>query len=263
MSPKKNAPTVKAGIAPVLPYSGLARVYDWLMEAVDYDGWLDYVEAILKRLNVRPSRVFDLACGTGTAAIALAQRGYQVLGVDLSGEMLQAARIKASRQRVKVDFLEADLRSFQPRFKGDLALLFQDGLNYLNDEDELFTVFRRVFDSLNPGGALIFDLTYPGFYRQTEGTHVSWAEESRFTLIWETSYSKQEMTWDVLLTVFYREEDNCYRKFQEHHREREFERSRVIDLLRESGFTFKDVFPTFSFDTPGAGDPKLTFAAIK
>lgn len=76
-------------------YEKVALIYDYLMQGVDYEGWADYIEGINLHLNFQPSRILDLACGTGAGTLALAARGYDVVGLDISWEMLEIARKKA------------------------------------------------------------------------------------------------------------------------------------------------------------------------
>ncbi len=76
-------------------YEKVALIYDYLMQGVDYEGWADYIEGINRHLNFQPSRILDLACGTGAGTLALAARGYEVVGLDISWEMLEIARKKA------------------------------------------------------------------------------------------------------------------------------------------------------------------------
>ena len=78
-------------------YSALAAHYDALTDDVQYDAWADYAEHIFARLGVSPKLVLDLACGTGSLSLRMAQRGYEMIGVDLSPDMLAAASQSAGR----------------------------------------------------------------------------------------------------------------------------------------------------------------------
>ena len=76
-------------------YNHFAYIYDVLMDDVDYSGWVDYIERILKIYGVKPARIVDLACGTGNITIMLKARGYDVIGIDQSEDMLSVAKDKA------------------------------------------------------------------------------------------------------------------------------------------------------------------------
>ena len=72
-------------------YDFLAGCYDELTYDVDYSAWADYVEKHFRRCPLPGKTVLDLACGTGSLTRELAERGYEMIGVDQSPEMLAAA----------------------------------------------------------------------------------------------------------------------------------------------------------------------------
>jgi hypothetical protein len=92
---------------------------------------------------------------------------------------------------------------------------------------------------------------------------VSWADDKDFTLIWESIYRRTEAIWEVALTVFYREDVPVYRKFQEKHREKDFEPELVRLLLKKTGFSLLGLYPSFKMDPACGSEPKLTFVAEK
>ncbi len=241
------------------PYAGFAAIYDRIMAGVDYEGWADYVESLLKRCGCKPRSIIDLACGTGSSALPFSARGYRVSAVDSSEEMLKVARTRAAEAGRHIDFRLMDLRELCLPDQYDLALLFQDGLNYLLAEEELLKAFTGVRALLRPGGLFIFDLTRPSLRRQGEEVSVCWADEAEFTLIWESSYEGASETWNLFLTVFAAAGDGLYRKFQERHRERDYPPELVSRLLEEAGFNILKILPTFKLTPAGAGEPKLTF----
>ena len=243
------------------PYAGFAAIYDRIMEGVDYESWADYIETLLQRFNRRPRSLVDLACGTGSSALPFAVRGYRVTAVDLSEAMLQVARAKSTAAGLQVDFRRMDLRELSLAGPYDLALLFQDGLNYLLAEQELLQAFSGVRKMLRPGGLFIFDLTRPSLRPHDGELSVCWADEADFTLIWESRYDKAAETWEILVTVFQLEDGGLYRKFQERHREKDYPPELVIRLLREAGFKLLEIYPTFRHTPATGNEPKLTFVA--
>ena len=79
-------------------YTAFATVYDRLMVDVDYPAWAAFYETILSLYGIRGGKVCECACGTGSLTIPLAQKGFQMTGVDLSEEMLFEASQKARRE---------------------------------------------------------------------------------------------------------------------------------------------------------------------
>ena len=251
----------KANPAKAAPYSGFAAIYDQIMAGVDYEGWVDYVESLLQHFEYRPQLVIDLACGTGSSTLPLAARGYRASGIDLSGEMLQLARAKAARAGLTVDFQQGDLRSLPREKRYDLALLFQDGLNYLLTEAELSCAFTGVRKLLSPGGYFIFDLTRPSARNRSEELSFYWADEEGYTLIWESCYRGATDIWEIFLTLFIAEKGGLYRKLQEQHREKDYPPETVERVLEAAGFELLQICPTYRVDRAGGDEPKLTFVA--
>lgn len=243
------------------PYRGYAAIYDRIMVGVDYEGWVDYIEAILRPFGRMPSAVVDLACGTGSSTLPFAARGYRVTGIDLSPPMLELARSKAEAAGLPVDFKQMDLRSLSLPERFEMAVLFQDGLNYLLTENELRQAFIGVRNLLQPEGFFIFDLTRPSLRNQSEALSIYWAEEEGFTLIWESRYHRETETWALFLTVFISETEGLYRKYQERHQEKDYSSETVEKLLAEAGFALLQLHPTYRLEPARGSEAKLTFVA--
>ena len=157
------------------PYAYLSAVYD-----ADWGDWAkQYVAFIEARLGPPgPLEVLDLGCGTGTLAVALAQRGHRVLGVDLSPEMIAVARAK---QAEGATFEVADMLSVRAGRQFDLALCTFDALNYLLEPADLKTFLANVADHLRAGGTFIFDSNTEHLYsRRHHGVHERCIGSERF-----------------------------------------------------------------------------------
>ncbi len=242
-------------------YTGFADIYDQIMCSVDYEAWADYVEQLLVRFAKKPRSIVDLACGTGSSTLPFAYRGYQTAGVDLSPAMLERARSKTAQKRLPVKFYEQNLCRLELPEKYDLALLFQDGLNYLLSEQQLIEAINQVYSALNPASLFIFDLTRPSLRSGGDTKSLSWADQDDFTLIVESSYSSKEDLWSAHLTVFQQTTDGLYKKFQENHHEKDHEPDLVTRVLEKTGFKILGTYPSFSLEPSANSDPKLTFVA--
>lgn len=138
--------------------AGYAAVYDALYRDKDYEAECDLVERLAREHASRPvRRVLDLGCGTGGHAILLADRGYDVVGVDLSDEMLAHARRKAAG---RVAFHAGDIRSVDLEERFDLVLMMFAVLGYLAADDDAAASLRTARRHLEPGGLLVFDVWY-------------------------------------------------------------------------------------------------------
>ncbi len=247
------------------PYSSFAEIYDRIMCSVDYEAWTDYVEQLLEKHAKRPRtlNLVDLACGTGSSTLPFARRGYQAVGVDISEDMLEQARLKAKEHNSRALFYKADLRSLSLPWEFDLAVLFQDGLNYILSENELSRVFYEIFSILRSRGLFIFDLTRPGLRCKDQKGSTSVAEMDNLTMIMESRYNPVEKLWTARLTVFQEFNSGFYKKSQEEHREKDHDPEVVAKLLEQAGFTVRAVHPSFRFEPATNLDQKLTFVAEK
>lgn len=245
------------------PYGSFADIYDRIMDSVDYEGWADYVEQLLKMHPTKFSveKIIDLACGTGSSTLPFARRGYKVTGIDLSEAMLKQAREKTWRQGLQVNYLLQDIRSLKLTGMYDLALLFQDGLNYILCEKELAETFRGIYQIINAGGLFIFDLTRPGLRYTDKKGSTCVAELEELTLIMESSYETSEDLWSARLTVFQETEHGLYKKYREEHREKDYDPDKVKEILNRTGFYVHAIYPSFKLEPACSSDQKLTFVA--
>lgn len=140
------------------PYSKLASIYDFVMRHVDYVHWADYVESVLDRHRLLPTRMLDLACGTGTLTLELAARGYRMSGTDGCGEMLEVARRKAVEGSYDIPFHHRSFLDLVGMERHDCAVSLYDSVNYLMNLDDLAQMLNGVHEVVHRGGLFVFDL---------------------------------------------------------------------------------------------------------
>ncbi len=242
-------------------YSGLAKIYDYLLSGVDYDQWADYVEQLARYHRIEPCYcVVDLGCGTGSSTFPWVERGYRACGVDISAEMLSLAREKALQKGLEVDFYEQDMRELDLPLKADLAVLFQDGLNYMLTVEDLKITLRKIRSALRPGGHFIFNLNLVEKLPAGSEPSICWVEEDNLTLIWESSLEPCSKIWRIRLTAFNRrEDDGLYEKLQEEHRERSYTREEIEPLLQETGWLVKSCYGAFTFREPSPDERNIFY----
>jgi SAM-dependent methyltransferase len=143
-----------------------ADQYDLLYSDKNYEAECDVLEEVFRRYgdgNVRT--VLDLGCGTGNHAIPLARRGYRVIGVDRSDEMLAHAREKVSAIQlaegsVMPIFVHGDVRSVELAQQFDAVLMMFAVLSYHLTNDDVLAALRSVRRHLRPGGLFVCDVWY-------------------------------------------------------------------------------------------------------
>ncbi|MDD5541787.1 MAG: class I SAM-dependent methyltransferase [Acidobacteriia bacterium] len=140
------------------------------------------LEAWLRRYGIRPHRVLDLGCGTGSLAVEWARQDYQMTGVDVSAAALRIARKKARSARVRVRFIRTDLRKFALPSRFDLAVSIFNTVNHVLSVDGLQSMFRCVAKALNPSGWFVFDVNNASCFRRVWGG-ISVVDHPRFVLV--------------------------------------------------------------------------------
>ncbi len=220
------------------PFTLIADVFDQLMFDVDYEEWVDYIEALLTFSDHPVTEILDVACGTATPTWILHRRGYRVWGIDRSLPMLRVARRKTGG---KVPLLAADMRMFHLRKQFDAVLCIFDSLNNLLSEQDLEMAFRRAREHLKDGGVFIFDMNSIAALKDYWDTDVKVKETPHLVSIWRTTYNSQNHTSRLEITVFVKRK-NGWIRLDEVHVERGYPIRTVLQLLRRAGFQKAEAF---------------------
>jgi SAM-dependent methyltransferase len=145
-------------------FGGYARYYDLLYRDKDYHGETEFIDRLIRRYAPGARRILELGCGTGGHGILLAEKGYNVVGLDRSEEMLAAAGQRVAQLPAattsRVNFFQGDARSFKVEGRFDVALALFHVMSYQLQNDDLRAVLARVKAHLAPGGVFIFDCWY-------------------------------------------------------------------------------------------------------
>ena len=150
-------------------YHALAASYDRLTNDVDYEATVEFYMQILEKEHLRPRTALDLACGTGSVALLLAQKGMQVVGVDMSEDMLTQAQQKTVDVKNRPWFVCQSLQQLRLPRAADLAVCALDSLDYITDPADCKQAIKRIYKHLNPGGCFIFDVNTPEKFRAMDG----------------------------------------------------------------------------------------------
>ncbi|MBD5457312.1 MAG: methyltransferase domain-containing protein [Lachnospiraceae bacterium] len=250
-------------------YTDFASVYDIFMDDTPYEEWCVFLDAALARYKVKEdtadamllqeqNSVLDLGCGTGTLTELLAAKGYDMIGIDNSQEMLQIAMEKRERSGLDILYLQQDMREFELYGAVGAVISVCDSLNYLLTEEELLSAFRLVRNYLYPGGVFIFDFNTVYKYAEVIGDATIAENREECSFIWENYYHPEEEINEYDLTIFVKndskgknsreenskvesgEEENSFRRFQETHYQRGYRLEQMKALLRQAGLDFRE-----------------------
>ena len=255
-------------------YSAIARVYDRLNAEIDYAGWADFIEHCFDRfLKARPTLVLDLACGTGSMTLELARRGYDMIGVDGSADMLSEAFNRAQGSP-RILFLQQDMRTFELYGTVGAVTCCLDSLNYLLGNGDLLSCFRTVHNYLDPDGLFLFDMNTPYKFEHTYGQcayvledELVWDEgeesEERAAIYcgWQNTYDPNTRLCDFDLSIFEELPNGDYRRADEHQRERCYTLDEILSALKDAGLELLGVWSDFRFSAPQENTERWYFAA--
>ena len=218
-------------------YESFARVYDTFMDNVPYEEWCARLTALLRERGIEDGLVLDLGCGTGRLSVEFARRGYDVIGVDASPEMLAAAYArKTDEQLPDILFLEQDMRDFELYGTVSAAVSSLDCVNYLVNEGDLDRCFTLVHNYLDPNGIFLFDVNTPYKFEHVYGDNAYILEEGDAFCAWQNSYDPTTRRCRFDLSVFTRDKGAHYTRADEVQEERCYNRTELTEALTRAGF---------------------------
>ena len=245
-------------------YSLLAPYYDVFNGDLDYRAWGDSIEEAFSRYRPEgtPS-VLDLGCGSGRMTVELARRGYDMVGVDGSPEMLSVAREVAEEAGVLPQclFLLQDLCSFELYGTVEAVVCCLDTLNHLTSYRDLRACLSLVHNYLVPGGLFLFDLNSRKKFETVYADNVYTYETEDAFCVWQNEYRPKSSLADFYVTVFEREEDGSYLRSDAVTRERMYPTESILRELRAAGFTPLSVGGAPYTDTLVGDEDRLYFVA--
>ena len=244
-------------------YTAFASVYDRLMADVDYSQWAAFYRMLLSQYGISRGKVCECACGTGSLTILLADMGYQMTGVDLSADMLFEASQKARKHGAMIPFVKQDMRFLRLHRQMDAILCTNDGVNYLENPQQLSEFFRAAYLALRAGGVLIFDLSTPYKLEHVLGDSFYGDETEDMAYLWRNHFSKTRQLTELDLAIFIRQKDNSYQRIEEHQKQYAHTRTLLKNLLQTAGFTDISLFGDRHTAPPGPEENRWHIAALK
>lgn len=242
-------------------YGEFARVYDTLMDDVDYDAWARHYLALIA--PCKPKRICECACGTGSLTVRFARAGLNVVGADLSEEMLRAAQEKARKTGVQAAFIHQDMCALELPRRVDAVLATCDGVNYLTQDGQAQAFFKSAYHALKPGGMLAFDVSTLEKLSGTLGNAFFGEDRSDITYLWQNTWNEEKRCVRMNIAFFLREADGRYRRFDETHVQRAYVPDELKAMLEEAGFSDIRVMGGFTTQLPQGGEERIHVLATK
>jgi SAM-dependent methyltransferase len=239
-----------------LAFSEFAKVYDQIMDDSLYDAWLAFSQ---RHFSSDTHTVLELACGTGKLSGLMHEAGYDVVGVDLSEEML----VEARKNVPDVTFWRGDMTSLEGVGTYDAVTCYSDSICYLPDDTSVLATFYGVYDALASGGTFIFDChsihqmedVFPGYaYHENE---------EDYAFLWDSYEGDWPHSIEHQLSFFVKQADGRFERQDELHEERTYPIDLYLELLAEAGFKEVQVYADFEDVAPVADSARWFFVCQK
>lgn len=245
-----------------MSYSSFAAVYDALTENVGYEKRTEYFCSLLSDYGLNGGLLLDLACGTGSLSLEFAKRGFSVIGIDISEEMLaEAQNKKYERGDSDTIFLCQDMRSLDLYGTVDCCVCALDSLNHLTSEDDLLKAFRSVSLFMNDGGIFIFDMNTPYKHKSVLADKCFVYDLDGVYCVWQNSPVKKDLTVDMTLDFFIEDENGKYARSTESFSERAYIFQTVKCLLEQADFELSANYRDMTREMPTADTERTVFIA--
>ena len=267
-------------------YTDFAAVYDEFMDATPYEDWCSRIIRLIEKYGIsRPqdlqerggtlkavstysdeqaailsetdqalmserNLVLDLGCGTGTLTELMAEVGFDMMGIDMSPEMLQIAMEKRAESGHDIMYLCQDMRELELYCTVGTVICVCDSINYVLEDEEVIETFRRVNNYLYPKGLFIFDFNTVYKYSEVIGDTTIAENREDCSFIWDNFYEEESHINEYDLTIFVREETemDVFRRFQETHYQRGYDLQEMLHFVKAAGLEF---VVAFDADTEG------------
>ncbi len=228
-----------------VPYSVIAKGYDFIMSHVDYGLWSAFTDGLLWHFHPKPKSIRELGCGTGTFAMNLQPLGeYDYTATDICPEMIEVARQKAREIGLPITFQVEDFSNYSVDEQHDIVILLYDGLNYLTDTDSVASLLACTYEALKSGGIFFFDQSTPANSINNEDFFSDEGEMEGFSYVRGSAYDQKTQLHTTTFEI-----KTGDRTFFEQHVQRAYMRRHIEELVLDAGFQIEQSFDGFTSDS--------------
>jgi SAM-dependent methyltransferase len=270
-------------------YTDFAAVYDIFMDGTPYDVWGNFVAGLIDKYGVsKPvgheakelsaaeedteealqeerNLIVELGCGTGSFTRVMYDLGYDIMGIDLSPEMLNIARKKSAELDQDIMFLEQDMRELDLYCTAGTIVSVCDSINYVLDTEELLETFKLVNNFLFPKGLFIFDFNTLHKYRDVIGDTTIAENREDCSFIWDNYFSEEDNINEYDLTIFMKcdEEKELFARSVETHYQRGYTLEEILDIVEKAGLKFIAAFDEETHEAPTEDSERIYIVAME
>lgn len=245
-----------------MSYGFFASVYDILTENVDYEKIADRIDALYPKEIKESGHLLDLGCGTGTLSFLLEEKGFDVIGIDKSEDMLSEAFAKKAEINSSVMFLCQDLTELDLFGTAAGAVCVLDTVNHIESKEKICEFFRRVSLFLEMNGMFLLDMNTPYKHREILSDNTFVYDTDDVYCVWQNSYDENKRRTDIDLDFFIKDGDKYFKR-SESFSEYEYGINDIILSLEQNGFTVLKQFDGYGENKPNDKTERVVLLAQK
>ena len=247
-----------------MSYGIFSSVYDILTENVEYERIADKVCSLLHKNGVDGGLLLDLGCGTGTLSFLLEQKGFDIIGVDASEDMLMVANEKKYDEGSSAMFLCQKGEELDLFGTIDCAVSSLDTINHIDSLNKIEKAFSLVSLFMNMNGIFIFDMNTPYKHEKVLGNNTFVYDMEEVYCVWQNSYDENNFTTNIDLDFFIKnEDDDGYERYSESFCEYSYSADDIIKIIENNGFTLLGMYDDYSDKIPSDKTERITFVCKK
>ncbi len=245
-----------------MSYNYFANLYDCLTNNVDYEVRSEYISDFFNENNIEHgSTILDLACGTCSISVLLAKKGYNIIGIDASQEMLEIASNKAFENECDLSLLCAKMQNFDLPREVDGCICSLDSINHLDNECDVVKTFQNVYNCLRNDGLFVFDVNTIYKHQNVLADNTFVFEDDDYYLVWDNE-SEEDNKVRILLDMFIYN-GSSYDRYSEEFIEKAYSLDFLNDSLKSVGFSVLGVFEELTRDKPKDDTQRVYFVCKK
>lgn len=245
-----------------MSYNFFADYYDGLTDNVDYKKWAQYYLKLFERYGHQTGITLDLACGTGSLTLELAEMGVDIYGIDASAEMLSIAQEKMLDKELSLLFLRQKMQSIDLYGTINTCICSLDSINHLTNADDVQKTFDRVSLFMEKNGVFVFDVNTLYKHQQVLGNNTFVYDNDDVYCVWQNFLSDDRREVEIVLD-FFEKIDNKYYRCSEGFKERAYTSEELTQMLEKAGFKLLDRFAELTFDKPVENTERVFYVAQK
>ena len=245
-----------------MSYDNFSRFYDLLTDNVEYKKRADYFCRLLSLCGINGGILLDLACGTGSISVEMSKKGFDVIGVDSSIGMLNAARQKTYECGEQVLLLNQSMDDIDLFGTVDCAVCVLDSINHLDGAQQVKRTFEKVSLFMNPGGAFAFDVNTLYKHKNVLADNTFVYDLDELYCVWQNNFNEADGSVDITLD-FFEEDDGAYYRSYESFTEKAYDLADIAKWLEDAGFEVIGIFDDMTTEKAHPETERAVFLAKK